>query len=127
MESTPPATEGWTLTVYDRNGALVANSMNRYQLTNESPLTRNADGSADIYLQAGAPSDPRLQENWRPTPNHAAFEVIWRLLAPNPADIRSILDGSGWQPPPIRAVPRALACACKLSRHPEGPAISISE
>ena len=32
-------------------------------------------------------------------------EVIWRLLAPTPAAIPGILDGSGWQPPAITAAP----------------------
>jgi len=27
--------------------------------------------------------------------------VIWRLLAPKPAQIGGIIDGRGWQPPKI--------------------------
>src|SRR5271169_5783365 len=29
------------------------------------------------------------------------FELIWRLLAPRPANIKGILDGKGWEPPAI--------------------------
>ena len=105
MTAPPPVNEGWTFTVYGRNGALVPNPINRYQLSNASPLTYNADGSVDIYLQATQPSDPSQALNWLPTPDGAGFEVIWRLLAPNPADIESILNGSGWEPPAITPAP----------------------
>jgi len=101
--TTPPVNEGWTLTVYNLQGFLVPNSINRYQFNNSSKLTRNADGSVDIYLQANRPSNPAQAANWLPTPSGAGFEVIWRLLAPKPNQINSILNGSGWQPPAITA------------------------
>ena len=97
----PPVNEGWTLTVYDAHGFLVPNPIDRYELSNKSPLARNADGSAVIYLQSTRPSGPAQTENWLPTPSGAGFEVIWRLIAPNANDIQGILDGHGWEPPAL--------------------------
>jgi len=99
----PPVNEGWTLTVYSTQGFLVPNSINRYQLSNASPLLRNSDGSVNMYLQSIRPSNSADQANWLPTPSGAGFEVIWRLLAPKPAAINGILNGTGWQPPAIVA------------------------
>ena len=101
MPVAPPANEGWTLTVYDLHGFLIPNSIGRYQLNNSSKLAHNADGSVDICLQATQPSNPAHAQNWLPTPSGAGFEVIWRLLAPKPAQINGILNGAGWEPPAI--------------------------
>jgi hypothetical protein len=97
----PPAGEGWSLTVYDLHGFLIPNAKDRYQLSNKSRLTRNSDGSVDIYLQAQQPTNPAQVPNWIPTGSGQGFEVIWRLLAPKPDRIKGILDGNGWQPPAI--------------------------
>jgi hypothetical protein len=104
MPVAPPVNEGWTLTVYDLQGFLVPNPINRYQFSNTSKLARNADHSVDIYLRANRPSNAAQVTNWLPTPKRAGFEVIWRLLAPKPAQINSILNGSGWQLPAITAM-----------------------
>jgi hypothetical protein len=101
MPVEPPANEGWSLTVYDLQGFLIPNSINRYQLSNKSKLAHNADGSVDIYLQSSQPTDPAQVGNWLPTASGQGFEVIWRLLAPKPASIKGILDGKGWEPPAI--------------------------
>ncbi len=101
LTAPPPSTEGWSLTVYDLKGALVANSIDRYAFTNLSALARNADGSIDLYLQSNSPTDATPASNWLPTPSGQGFEVIWRLFAPEPASIDGILSGSGWQPPTI--------------------------
>ena len=101
MESPPPTNEGWSLTVYDLHGALIANPIDRYALTDTSQLTRNPDGSIDFYLQSTQPADPAQMSNWLPTASGQGFEVTWRLFAPQPARIDGILDGSGWQPPAI--------------------------
>lgn len=105
MTSAPPANEGWTLTVYNLNGMLVNNTIGRHQFSDASNLTRNPDGSADIYLQAAQPADPGQANNWLPTtPAGQGFEVMWRLMAPNTTAIPGILNGSGWQPPAVRMV-----------------------
>jgi hypothetical protein len=101
MKSAPPTNEGWSLTVYDLHGALIPNPINRYAFTNSSQITRNADGSVDFYLQADQPSNPAQANNWLPIASGQGFEVAWRLFAPNPDKITSILDGKGWQPPAI--------------------------
>jgi hypothetical protein len=105
MSSAPPVNEGWSLTVYDLNGALIPNPINRYEFSDTSNLTHNADGSVDFYLQSTQPSDPARVTNWLPTAGGQGFEVIWRLMAPEPAEIPGILNGTGWQPPAISAVP----------------------
>ena len=97
----PPAGEGWSLTVYNLKGALMANPINRYQFNGSSEFTKNADGSVDIYLQALQPSDAAQAANWLPVTDGQGFEVMWRLLAPESDQISGILDGSGWQPPAI--------------------------
>jgi hypothetical protein len=105
LRSMPPITEGWSVTVYTLQGFLVPNKMKRYQLNDRSKLTRNPDGSVDIYLQPTEPADPGQAANWLPTPGPTppgqGFEVIWRLMGTRPASIPGILDGSGWQPPAI--------------------------
>lgn len=101
----PPVDEGWTLTPYNLKGALIPNSIDRYEISDSSQLTKNADGSVDIYLQAEQPSDSNQTNNWLPTASGEGFEIIWRLLAPKPADIQGIVNGTGWQPPAITAVP----------------------
>lgn len=103
MTAAPPVNEGWTLTVYDLNGRLIPNPIERYEISDTSQLTQNADGSVDIYLQATQPLDHEKENNWLPTSNGQGFEIIWRLLAPKPADIQGILNGTGWQPPAITA------------------------
>jgi hypothetical protein len=97
----PPTIEGWSLTIYTLKGALVSNSLGRTAFTNISPLTHNADGSIDIYLQSTKPEGAAKQANWLPTPPKEGFEVAWRLFAPQPPLIDSIVAGGGWQPPAI--------------------------
>ena len=104
MTSLPPVNGGWTLTAYNLAGQMIPNSIYRYQFNQDSNLTRNADGSVDIYLQSTAPTDPAKLNNWLPTPDGQGFEIIWRLLAPKPAEIPGILNGTGWQPPVIYTV-----------------------
>ena len=105
MPVAPPATEGWTLTAYDAKGALIPNALDRYQLSDASKLAKNADGSVDIYIRATQPANPAQAQNWLPVAAGQGFEVIWRLIAPKPDAIAGILDGSGWQPPALTAVP----------------------
>ena len=87
------------------HGFLVPNPLNRYQFNSHSQLAHNADGSVDIYLQSTRPASATQARNWLPTPPGAGFELIWRLLAPKPAKITGILNGSGWEPPAITPSP----------------------
>ena len=102
MQDPPPTNEGWSLTVYNLQGALISNPLNRYAFSSSSKLARNSDGSIDFYLQSSEPTSPVQASNWLPTPSGQGFEVMWRLLAPEPSKIDGILGGSGWQPPSIQ-------------------------
>jgi len=102
LTKAPPTAEGWSLTVYTDAGALVSGPGGRTSaLTSISPLTTNADGSIDLYLQPTAPTSSAQAANWVPTPHGQGFEVAWRLFAPDSDAIPGILDGSGWQPPQV--------------------------
>ncbi len=101
LATAPPTSEGWSLTVYNLKGQLVADTAGRSAITSTSALTRNADGSVDVYLQPTAPTSATQTANWLPTPAGQGFEVTWRLFAPDAQAIDGILDGSGWQPPTI--------------------------
>jgi hypothetical protein len=102
LAAAPPTAEGWSVTVYTMAGALVAGPGGRTSaLTSISPLTSNADGSIDLYLQPTAPATAGEASNWIPTPAGQPFEVAWRLFAPTGSAIPRILDGTGWQPPTI--------------------------
>jgi hypothetical protein len=103
MQDPPPTNEGWSLTVYNLQGALVSNPLNRYAFSNSSQLARNSDGSIDFYLQSTEPTSPVQASNWLPTPSGQGFQVMWRFFAPEPSKIAGILGGSGWQPPAIQS------------------------
>jgi len=102
LATPPPTAEGWSLTVYDLQGRLVANDAGRYALTSTSDLARNPDGSVDLYLQPDRPASDAAAANWIPTPRGQGFEVAWRLFAPDPSAVDGIIDGSGWQPPAVQ-------------------------
>ena len=99
LTAPPPTREGWSLTVYDVNGALIANPINRYALTSSSKLTRNRDGSIDIFVQPRQPAQASRRSNWLPVAAGQGFEITWRLFAPDASAIPGILQGTGWQPP----------------------------
>lgn len=69
---TPPA-RYWTLTLYDRNGKLVANGVNRYGFTSHE-LSRRQDGSFTIHVSPRARS-----ENWLPTGGIGSYELVLRF------------------------------------------------
>ena len=91
---TPPVRGFWSLTVYDENGFLVANSINRYAAGSETGLVPNADGSIDILLQNTAPAT--MQSNWLPTPT-TAFSLTLRLYWPD----EPVLNGT-WTIPAVQ-------------------------
>jgi hypothetical protein len=70
--TTPPA-RFWTLTLYDRSGRLVANSINRYGFTSQE-IVRRADGSFEIVIA------PRARAgNWLPTGGVERYVLVLRL------------------------------------------------
>ena len=98
----PPVRAFWSLTMYDANSFLVPNPLDRYSVNKRSNLHENPDGSIDIYVQAEEPSDPAQRDNWLPAPSDGGgFRIIWRLYDLR-KQVNSVLDGSGWLPPPIQ-------------------------
>jgi hypothetical protein len=93
----PPVNAFWSLTMYDAQSFLSANPINRYNIAGWMPLTYNADGSLDVFIQHESPG-ARKQSNWLPAPADD-FSVTLRMYWPKEA----VLDGS-WKPPAIQKV-----------------------
>jgi hypothetical protein len=73
LSGVTPAARFWTLTLYNANGALVANSVNRYGFTSQE-IVRNADGSFEIAI------GPRANAgNWLPTGGVERYALVLRL------------------------------------------------
>jgi hypothetical protein len=68
-----PAARFWTLTLYDTQGHLVSNSLQRYGFTSQE-IVRNADGSFEIRIA------PRSRAgNWLPTGGLDRYLLMMRL------------------------------------------------
>jgi hypothetical protein len=73
LSGTTPAARFWTLTLYDPEGRLVANSANRYGFTSQE-IVRVADGSFAIIAA------PRSRAgNWLPTGGAEHYVLVLRL------------------------------------------------
>jgi hypothetical protein len=68
-----PAARFWTLTLYDRKGHLVANSLQRYGFTSEE-VVRNSDGSFAVQVASRARAG-----NWLPTGGIERYVLMLRL------------------------------------------------
>ena len=91
----PPNRAFWSLTMYDLDGYLVANSARRYAVgDSHPPLRRRADGSIVIAIQRSRPADRTV--NWLPPPAAGPFRLNLRIYWPR----RSVLTGA-WKPPPL--------------------------
>jgi hypothetical protein len=95
----PPAQAFWSLTVYDQNGYVVKNPIDRYSIGSQYPLSKGADGSTVILLQPGEPQDAKERSNWLPTPQGKKFNVMLRLYQPE----QNVQDGT-WKAPAIERV-----------------------
>lgn len=93
----PPVDAFWSVTMYDAGGFPVANEIDRYAIGDRDPLTYNADGSLDLYLQPSNPGAERVT-NWLPMLT-GSVGITMRLYVPRP----SALDGT-WAPPPLTPV-----------------------
>jgi hypothetical protein len=69
---TPPA-RYWTVTLYNLQGALVANAIHRHGFTSEE-IVRNVDGRFTIAVAPQA-----RPGNWLPTGGIEHFVLVWRL------------------------------------------------
>lgn len=87
----PVAPDGfWSLTLYNSEGFLVDNPIDRYSIGSNTPgLQYNSDGSLDIYIQNTAPTTAKEFANWLPTPT-GAFNLTTRTYLPQQA----LFDGS---------------------------------
>ncbi len=93
-DATPPVRAFWSITLYDKDGFQVANSLNRFAVSSWMPLKYNADGSLDLYFQNESPGKEK-ESNWLPAPQ-APFNLTMRLYSPS----SEALTGR-WNPPPI--------------------------
>jgi len=94
-----PTNGFWSLTLYGTDHFFVENSIKRYAVGDRTEgLTRNPDGSLDIFIQNQQPS---AVGNWLPappassTPGADQFVLILRLFLPQ----KPVLDGSYAYPP----------------------------
>lgn len=96
----PPVNGFWSITLYNEKILFVANPINRYCLgsLSDPPLTKNPDGSIDIYIQRDSP-DSAMIPNWLPAPASGAFSLTLRLYWPQ----KQVVDKS-WIPPAVRLV-----------------------
>jgi len=95
--ATPPVNAFWSITLYDREGFQVANSLNRFAVSSWMPFKYNADGSLDLYFQNDSPGKDK-EANWLPAPK-GAFNLTMRLYAPK----SDALTGR-WNPPAVTGV-----------------------
>jgi len=70
----------WSLTVYDTDGFLMQNPLNRYVLTGDK-LKKNSDGSLNIYIQKDKPAKDK-ENNWLPTPQKN-FKLLFKIYPSN--------------------------------------------
>jgi len=91
----PPADAFWSMTLYDLEGYLVDNPLDRYAIGDRSGMAPNPDGSLTIYIQGESPGKDK-EANWLPAPKTGPFKVALRLYVPR----ESVLDGS-WVPPTV--------------------------
>jgi hypothetical protein len=73
LSGVTPAARFWTLTLYNVEGQLVANSVNRYGFTSQE-IVRNADGSFEIAVSPRANAG-----NWLPTGGVERYALVLRF------------------------------------------------
>lgn len=101
----PVADDGfWSLTMYDGDGFVVANEIDRYAVNDRTDLHVNPDGSIDLFVQAERPADPAQAQNWLPAPT-GGFRILWRVYGTERSAIPGIVDGTGWKVPAILPAP----------------------
>jgi len=94
----PPADAFWSLTMYDIDGYLVDNPLDRYAIGDRSGMKPNTDGSLTIYMQSESPGQGK-EANWLPAPKTGLFKVALRLYVP-----RERVRNGDWVPPALARV-----------------------
>ncbi len=76
-----PAKQFWSVTIYDSDTrSIVLNEQHRSQLGSRDDITKNAEGSVDVYF---GPTSPKgFEKNWIQTVPGQAFFVGFRFYAP---------------------------------------------
>lgn len=92
---TPPANAFWSLTMYNNEGFLCANPINRFAIGDRNSLKKNADGSVDILIQKDNPGKGK-ESNWLPAPD-GPFNLLLRVYWPK----EEMINGS-WTPPAVK-------------------------
>jgi hypothetical protein len=93
-DETPPIDAFWSITLYDPQGFLVANPLNRFAVSSWMPFKPDADGSLTLYFQNESPGSDR-ESNWLPAPR-GPFNLTMRLYAPKSDALTGL-----WNPPPV--------------------------
>jgi len=76
-----PVKQYWSVTAYDRATPALIRDMPRASAASQSAeLTKNADGTVDLYFGPKAPAGK--ESNWVPTRPDGEFELLLRLYAP---------------------------------------------
>jgi hypothetical protein len=73
LSGVTPAARFWTLTLYNADGELVSNSINRFGFSSQE-IVRHADGSFEIVVAPRANSG-----NWLPTGGVERYALVLRL------------------------------------------------
>ena len=96
----PPVNGFWSLSMYNEKILFAANPINRYCLgsLSDPPLTKNPDGSIDLYIQRDSPDSAKIP-NWLPAPASGGFSLTLRLYWPQ----KQVMDKS-WVPPVVKLV-----------------------
>jgi hypothetical protein len=93
----PPVSAFWSVILYDSDGSLVPNPINRYEVASHTPdLVIRSDGSLSITVTNTQPADPTT--NWLPAPT-SGFSLTLRTYLPQ----QPILSQT-WQPPAIQVL-----------------------
>lgn len=95
-EVLPPVGAFWSVTMYDAEGFMAANKLDRFAIGDRDELKYNPDGSLDIFMQHESPGADK-ESNWLPSPAKGGLGVTMRLYAPK----AQVLDGR-WAPPAIK-------------------------
>jgi len=89
----PPVDAFWSLTLYDTDGFMKSNEIDRHSIGDRSSIQLNEDGSLDLYIQHKKPAAG--VSNWLPAPQET-FNVLLRLYNPGPSFMNN-----QWRLPPL--------------------------
>ena len=71
LDNLPPVTEFWSIPVYDAQGYLIENELDRYSINSlmlEAGQLHTEANELVIYVQHEKPCDPEKAKNWLPAP-----------------------------------------------------------